>query len=403
MEDADKAMECDFCNQWEHLACVRRRERPSEGLYQELMHCHIKSVLYVCSCCCRKGPMPQCLCQLEKKLARVDKSWLASAHYLEEWEVLIKELRQQNAELLGQHTLLQTDVVKLTQQLMGIKNVPRSVSANKVAAENSLSSTLTSTQSDGPPSLIDTESEHSGDDQYPATVLRRARTSLNPPGFKELSTRVSKFSGEKASDNFEIWLDDFSGDCGWKDPDRARWFSWFLTGAANASWLHSLKPADKTRWDTIVAVFKGEYGVHLDPRTAYQHCHELRYDQFGSSQGLLAAMQEYQHMAPQKLTDVCLESILWNKVPVKLQQEVKEIPTDGSVNAFLQKLLRAEAVIQERPWRAKASSSDLVLKRGTSSQSRKDSISEVTNKPLAHSIGTTKKCDEDSEVSMLYL
>ena len=53
-------------------------------------------------------------------------------------------------------------------------------------------------------------------------------------------------------------------------------------------------------------------------------------------------------MAPQKLTDVCLESILWNKVPVELQREVKEITTDGSVHELLQKLLRAEAVIQER-------------------------------------------------------
>ena len=48
-------------------------------------------------------------------------------------------------------------------------------------------------------------------------------------------------------------------------------------------------------------------------------------------------------MAPRKLTDVCLESILWNKVPVELR-EVKEITTDGSVHELLQKL-RAEAVI----------------------------------------------------------
>ena len=64
---------------------------------------------------------------------------------------------------------------------------------------------------------------------------------------------------------------------------RTRWFLWFLAGAAKASWLHSLKPTGKTSWDMIVAVFKGEYGVHLDPRTAYQRCHELRYDQFRSA------------------------------------------------------------------------------------------------------------------------
>ena len=95
-------------------------------------------------------------------------------------------------------------------------------------------------------------------------------------------------------------------------------------------------------------MFKSEYGIHLDPRTAYQRCYELRYEQFGSTQGLLTAMRKYQWMAPGKLTDVCLESILWNKVPVELQREVKEITIDGSVQELLQKLMRAETVVQEQ-------------------------------------------------------
>jgi len=51
-------------------------------------------------------------------------------------------------------------------------------------------------------------------------------------------------------------------------------------------------------------------------------------------------------MAPQKLTDVALESILWNKVPLKLQREEREI-TDGSVQELLQKLLHTESVVEE--------------------------------------------------------
>ena len=94
-------------------------------------------------------------------------------------------------------------------------------------------------------------------------------------------------------------------------------------------------------------MFKGEYGIHVDLRTTHQRCHKLRYEHFGSAQGLLTAMREYQQMAPHKLTDVCLESILWNKVPVELQAEVKEITTDGSVQELLQKLIRAETVIHE--------------------------------------------------------
>ena len=72
----------------------------------------------------------------------------------------------------------------------------------------------------------------------------------------------------------------------------------------------------------------------MDPRTAYQRCHELQQNQFGSVQGLMSAMRDYQRMAPGMLTDSVLESVLWNKVPVTLQQEIKEI-TVGSVQELL--------------------------------------------------------------------
>ena len=77
----------------------------------------------------------------------------------------------------------------------------------------------------------------------------------------------------------------------------------------------------------------------MDPRTAYLHYYELQYNQFGSVQGLMSAMKDYQRMAPGMLTDAVLESILWNKAPVSLQQDIKEI-TIGSV----QELRIAETV-----------------------------------------------------------
>ena len=68
---------------------------------------------------------------------------------------------------------------------------------------------------------------------------------------------------------------------------------------------------------------------------------------------------------PEKPTDVCLESILWNKVPVELQREAKEITTDGSVHELLQKLLRAETVIQEHAQQEKTKDNE--SKSGNSS------------------------------------
>ena len=45
-------------------------------------------------------------------------------------------------------------------------------------------------------------------------------------------------------------------------------------------------------------------------------------------------------MAPQKLSDANLESILWNKVLIKLQKEVGEM-TKGSLRELFQKLFES--------------------------------------------------------------
>ena len=149
-----------------------------------------------------------------------------------------------------------------------------------------------------------------------------------PKGFKELRFRVEKFSGDTKEIDFDVWLDDFleaTNDCGWSNADRAKWFSWFLSGPANckSTWQRTLKSTHKESWKEIVSVYRGQYGVHMDPRTTYQRCNELQYEQFKSVQGLVDAMRDYQCMAPQKLTDTVLESILWNKVPVKRRDTVR--------------------------------------------------------------------------------
>jgi len=76
-------------------------------------------------------------------------------------------------------------------------------------------------------------------------------------------------------------------DCEWCDELRARWFSWFLAGAAKHTWQHTFSRYDKMQWDSIVASYRGHYGVHIVPRMAYLSCHELQYNDFYSVQGLL--------------------------------------------------------------------------------------------------------------------
>jgi len=83
-------------------------------------------------------------------------------------------------------------------------------------------------------------------------------------------------------------------DCGWTDALRARWFSWFLAGAAKHIWQCTLNREDKTQWNSIVASYRSHYGTHMEQRTAYLCCHELQYGDFYSVQGLLEAMKDYQ-------------------------------------------------------------------------------------------------------------
>ena len=109
-------------------------------------------------------------------------------------------------------------------------------------------------------------------------------------------------------------------DYGWDDKQRVQLFSWFLTGPAKATWQRTMGKEDKTSWAKTVQVYHSQYGAHLDPRTAYQRCHDLQYSQFGSAQGLLDAMCDYQRMTPSKLSDEVLESILWNKAPVEITE-----------------------------------------------------------------------------------
>ena len=189
-------------------------------------------------------------------------------------------------ELVAQQGTVQREVLRLSKQLADVhieSKTPTTVTGEVVTGDSTAV-----TQVEPAPSE---ENSDSSEEDSSVTSRQSQRSGRRvdpcPPGFRALISRVNKFSGDKgAAGDFEIWLEDFieaTGDCGWDDKSRAKWFSWFLTGQAKASWQHTLKAEDKVQWERIKEVFKGEYGIHLDPRTAYQRCHELRYEQFGSA------------------------------------------------------------------------------------------------------------------------
>jgi len=352
MEPEQPALECGVCEKWEHVGCLRQPDRIEMKLYEALLENQSKALLYCCTTCRRKGCIVKQLYKLQSDLAVANEQRLASTRAVDEARDLIEVLKADKSRLLAEVDKLRGLLFRNTSRVPRVEDITTRTGKMNLTEEPLESSVvrnesvLLTAKSDNQSDAMSSEDE--------GTTETVTTSFKHPKGFRELRFRVDKFSGDSKEVDFDVWLEDFleaTNDCGWNDADRAKWFSWFLAGPAKSTWQRTLKSTHKGCWEDIVHVYRGQYRVHMDPRTAYQRCHELQYEQFSSVQGLVDAMCDYQRMAPQKLTDTVLESILWNKVPVKLQQEVKEI-TDGSLQELLQKILKAESVVEERERRA---------------------------------------------------
>ena len=102
-----------------------------------------------------------------------------------------------------------------------------------------------------------------------STCSRRRANDPHPPGFRSLSGWIEKFSCCEGDTDFELWVMDFNEattNCGWSDVQCAKSFLWFLSGPAKATWQRTLLMEDKSSWRKIVKIFRGQYGIHLDPR-----------------------------------------------------------------------------------------------------------------------------------------
>ena len=280
-------------------------------------------------------------CELE--CARINEQRLASERLLEERQGRIENLLADKQELVQEKN-------QLIAQLGDKKEFPPFMDTTPYVPKME-HVTCSSEVGTMPPLVSEVHSSESSEDEENRTT-RTGGTgrSGHPPGFKDIRARVGRFSGKSGGEDFGLWLSDYkeaTADFGWDDEKRAKWFSWFLEGPAKATWQRTLTTEERTSWASITDIFQGQYGVHMDPRTAYFRCHELRYEDFGSVQALLESMREYQRIAPEKLSDTNLESILWNKVPYTLQREVGELK-DWALQELFQRLLKAEARVQER-------------------------------------------------------
>ena len=79
----DRAILCDLCESWEHVSCIRQSERPSEGLYEAMVSCRSKAIVFACTNCRRRGSIVKRLMQHEYEGARAEDERLTSARPLE--------------------------------------------------------------------------------------------------------------------------------------------------------------------------------------------------------------------------------------------------------------------------------------------------------------------------------
>ena len=353
VQTRDQAIQCELCKSWEHTNCIREVDRISESLYVMLCEVQCNALWAVCSICRGKGSLIHKLQELETRVVIMEHQQQMNKLLLGEKERLVEHLQKELSEVKAEKDKLQQLLEKQrVEQLQWSESkvVSMGASVPTVPVQKPESALQQQPLLESYPQPTQFENLHEDDSHSSESNSSGTVSFKYPPAFRELQKRIDKFAGKSDENDFEVWLVDFTeatNDCMWTDVERARWFSWFLAGSAKVSWQRTIKPEDKTSWQKIVEIFRGQYGVHMDPRTAYQHCHDLQYDSFGSVQGLLESMRDYQRMAPQKLSDANLESILWNKVPIKLQKEVGPM-TEGSLQELFQKLLKAEEVVKER-------------------------------------------------------
>ena len=48
----DRAIPCNLCESWEHMSCIRQSERPTEAVYETMVTCRSKTIVFVFTSCC---------------------------------------------------------------------------------------------------------------------------------------------------------------------------------------------------------------------------------------------------------------------------------------------------------------------------------------------------------------
>ena len=77
------------------MSCIRQSERPIEALYEAMVSCRSKSIVFACTSCRKRGSIVKRLMQHEYESARAEDERLASARLLEQRHQTIADLQKE--------------------------------------------------------------------------------------------------------------------------------------------------------------------------------------------------------------------------------------------------------------------------------------------------------------------
>ena len=154
----DKAILCDLCEQWEHVACMKQSDRPSEALYEAMVSCRSKELLFSCTACRKEGSIVKQLMKHELDRARAEDEQLASPRAMGDLEKQLYQLREEIGKVTNERDKLRELVARLTSTPTLIVQVMGTVSQAKEAKQVTQPLVV-------PPVVQDEQSSQSFDDE----------------------------------------------------------------------------------------------------------------------------------------------------------------------------------------------------------------------------------------------
>ena len=163
--DKEKALQCEMCENWEHVDCI---ERPDDALYEALVRGRTKCLSFLCTRCRKKGSLIKQFMKHEFEWAHVRDERLASARLLEQSEARALASETTISDLKEERDALKAEVKELTQRLIQLK---KESSSRKTKSHKE-------TKQESEPSDHESSESSSSSESFESVVSRTSTTPV---------------------------------------------------------------------------------------------------------------------------------------------------------------------------------------------------------------------------------